>query len=89
MKGRKGKAVLSVLGASAMLFMAQAFGGPAMQQAAPAAPTTFKCPSCSAMIATGSKFCPECGAQIKTFCSSCGTKVAPGTKFCPECGGKI
>ena len=78
------------LGMGMGMRMAQAFGGPAYgQPAAPAAPATIKCPSCSAQIASTSKFCPECGAQIKTFCSACGTKVAPGTKFCPECGGRI
>lgn len=74
------------LGMGLGMRMAQAF--------APAAPTAatpdlIKCPSCSAMIASTSKFCPDCGTPIKTFCSACGQKVAPGTKFCPECGGKI
>lgn len=77
------------LGMGMGMRMAQAFGPVPTQQAAPAAPATIKCPGCSAMIPSTSKFCPECGTQIKTFCSACGTKVAPGTKFCPECGGKI
>lgn len=85
--GTAGGMMSAGLGMGMGMRMAQAFGPAPTQQAAQQ--TTIKCPSCSAMIPSTSKFCPECGQQIKTFCSSCGTKVAPGTKFCPECGGKI
>ena len=87
--GTTGGMMNAGIGMAMGMRMAQAFNPAPAQQAAPAATATIKCPSCSAIIASNSKFCPECGTQIKTFCSSCGTKVAPGTKFCPECGGKI
>ena len=87
--GTAGGMMSAGLGMGMGMRMAQAFGPAPVQQAAPAAPATIKCPTCSAMIAATSKFCPECGSPIKTVCSACGTKVAPGTKFCPECGGKI
>ena len=49
------------------------------------------CPSCSAPLTGNVKFCPECGAKIKSeaFCSECGAKLAPNAKFCPECGTKV
>ena len=52
------------------------------------------CASCGARVASGAKFCPECGAPNAAaaakpkFCSACGSKLEPGAKFCPECGGK-
>jgi len=49
------------------------------------------CPECEAPLATNAKFCPECGAKLKSddTCQSCGAKLTPGAKFCPECGKKI
>jgi membrane protease subunit (stomatin/prohibitin family) len=49
------------------------------------------CPECEAPLAGNAKFCPECGAKLKTtaFCTGCGSKVTPGAKFCPECGEKL
>lgn len=57
---------------------------------APAVPTVA-CPSCSAQINQGSKFCPSCGAKIESSkkCPSCGAEVPANSKFCPECGAKI
>lgn len=48
------------------------------------------CPECEAPLPANVKFCPECGAKIKTekHCTECGTKLEPGVKFCPECGTK-
>jgi len=48
------------------------------------------CPSCGHTLEKNAKFCPECGAKIKSesHCSQCGAKLAPGTKFCTECGAK-
>ncbi len=48
------------------------------------------CPTCSAPLAAGAKFCPECGAKINAekHCTECGAKLAPGAKFCAECGTK-
>ncbi|HRX20954.1 MAG TPA: zinc ribbon domain-containing protein, partial [Syntrophomonadaceae bacterium] len=48
------------------------------------------CPQCEAPLAANAKFCPECGAQLKTkaFCTECGCELKPGSKFCAECGAK-
>jgi hypothetical protein len=48
------------------------------------------CPECEAPLATNAKFCPECGAKLKSasHCAECGGKLTPGVKFCPECGTK-
>ena len=48
------------------------------------------CPQCGAPQATNAKFCPDCGAKLKTasHCSECGAKLQPNAKFCGECGHK-
>ncbi len=48
------------------------------------------CPKCEAPLASNAKFCPECGAKLKSSdqCASCGAKLPPNAKFCPECGEK-
>jgi predicted amidophosphoribosyltransferase len=48
------------------------------------------CPKCNAPLAANTKFCPECGTQIKSeaFCTECGAKIQPNAKFCGECGAK-
>ncbi len=48
------------------------------------------CTSCKAQIASGAKFCPECGAKQEKakFCTNCGNNLQAGAKFCPECGTK-
>jgi len=58
-------------------------------QPAPAAAATIACPGCGKQINATNKFCPECGAPIKTQCPKCGSKFKAGTKFCPECGEKV
>lgn len=65
---------------------------PAQQAPQPAqAPQTVACPSCSAQINQGSKFCPSCGAKIESSkkCPSCGAEVPANSKFCLECGAKM
>lgn len=49
------------------------------------------CPNCEAPLATNAKFCPECGAKLKSAdtCAGCNAKLTPGAKFCPECGEKV
>lgn len=67
---------------------------PAQQTSQPAqvpAVPTVACPSCSAQINQGSKFCPSCGAKIESSkkCPSCGAEVPANSKFCLECGAKM
>ncbi|MDD2554152.1 MAG: zinc ribbon domain-containing protein [Desulfotomaculaceae bacterium] len=49
------------------------------------------CPECEAPLATNAKFCPECGAKLKTAsnCPGCGFEIKSKAKFCPECGEKL
>ena len=49
------------------------------------------CPNCESPLAKNVKFCPECGANIKssTHCTECGVELQPGAKFCAECGTKV
>lgn len=79
---------------------ANAFGlGGFVEQAAQAAETAArsagqlaKCPKDGTLAAPGTKFCPECGAQMiqpaAVACPKCGAD-SKGAKFCPECGTKI
>jgi hypothetical protein len=48
------------------------------------------CPNCEATLAKNVKFCPECGAQIKSekHCTECGAQIPAGAKFCAECGAR-
>lgn len=52
--------------------------------------TTASCPTCVAPQSTNAKFCPECGADLKTVthCTHCGAKLRPEATFCNECGTK-
>lgn len=49
------------------------------------------CPECEAPLERTVKFCPECGAKIKTatHCTSCGVELKPNAKFCSDCGTKV
>jgi len=72
------------MGAAMAQMMAQS-----MQPGAQAA--TMICPSCSAQIPAGSKFCPQCGGKIggAMICPNCKADVPEGSQFCPNCGTKI
>ncbi len=63
-----------------------------LQQAmASGAQPKVRCPNCSKDIAFGSKFCPECGANLAATitCPQCQATLPVGSKFCPSCGQKI
>ncbi|HZW02990.1 MAG TPA: zinc ribbon domain-containing protein, partial [Anaerolineaceae bacterium] len=49
------------------------------------------CPECEEPLAANAKFCPSCGAKLKTsvHCTNCGAKLEPNAKFCGECGTKV
>lgn len=44
------------------------------------------CPSCSADVDAGQKFCGECGTRVLTSCPSCDATAPTGQRFCGECG---
>ena len=44
------------------------------------------CTGCGADVATGAKFCMECGTPQQRGCSSCGAPLTATAKFCGECG---
>lgn len=44
------------------------------------------CPSCSADVPVGQKFCGECGSRVVITCPSCEAASPAGQKFCGECG---
>ena len=48
------------------------------------------CPKCEAPLSANTKFCPNCGAEVKSSsqCAKCGAKLQPNSKFCPDCGQK-
>ncbi len=50
-----------------------------------------KCTKCGSQLASGAKFCSECGSpvQLNKFCSNCGNQVASDAKFCPNCGKSL
>lgn len=53
--------------------------------------TKIKCPNCNSLNVNKSKFCSNCGAELKVskFCNKCGTKYNVGDKFCSNCGNNI
>ncbi len=52
---------------------------------------TFTCNNCNSQIPVGSKFCLNCGEQVKIelFCPNCGEKMPPNAKFCNNCGNRL
>lgn len=64
----------------------------ASQAMSQAAASMARCPKDGTLAQPGTKFCPECGAQMiqpaLDACPQCGTPAA-GAKFCPNCGAKI
>ncbi len=50
-----------------------------------------KCNKCGSMIASGAKFCSECGSpvQVNKFCTNCGNQVSYDAKFCSNCGKSL
>jgi membrane protease subunit (stomatin/prohibitin family) len=68
---------------------------PGMLQKAFAEGQAIQCPKCRAAVALGSRFCPNCGANIGSTapdtmaCPKCGQPVPSNSKFCPNCGAEI
>jgi ribosomal protein L32 len=83
--------------AGVMKGLASAFGlGDMVKNASEAAKRgaamAARCPKDGTLAQPGTKFCPECGAEMiqpaVDACPKCGTPTA-GAKFCPNCGAKI
>jgi hypothetical protein len=57
-----------------------------------AAALAARCPEDGTLAKPGTKFCPQCGAEmvqpVLGACPKCG-KPTGGAKFCPECGAKV
>jgi class 3 adenylate cyclase/tetratricopeptide (TPR) repeat protein len=49
----------------------------------------LNCPSCSAEIKPGNKFCSSCGAAAVAACSACGKQLETGDRFCGGCGAVV
>jgi predicted amidophosphoribosyltransferase len=60
------------------------------------------CSNCGNSLATGWKFCKECGTKVTTpttkpdalsrttmFCNECGAKIPGDSIFCEECGNNL
>jgi len=57
-----------------------------------AAALTARCPKDGTVAPPGTKFCPECGAEmVQPVLDACPKCKAPagGARFCPQCGTKI
>jgi class 3 adenylate cyclase/tetratricopeptide (TPR) repeat protein len=49
----------------------------------------MQCPSCSAAVREGSKFCVKCGTLLPHTCPSCGHGAAADDLFCAQCGASL
>ncbi len=78
-------------GLGAGIAMGQAMGQAMSQSigagaAAAAKPATAPCVKCGKPVASGTKFCAECGAAQAATCPRCQARLDKPSKFCPECG---
>jgi membrane protease subunit (stomatin/prohibitin family) len=60
----------------------------------PEAQVSSICRNCGNKIDDNTKFCPECGTELKTSeslvkCGNCGASIIQGSKFCGQCGAKL
>ena len=46
----------------------------------------MNCPRCQTRVASGQKFCGDCGEPLPWSCAACGASNGPRNRFCVECG---
>ena len=49
----------------------------------------MQCPSCTAEVLEGSRFCNSCGAALPVRCRECAHSNAAGSRFCANCGARL
>lgn len=53
------------------------------------APLPLTCPKCYQPAPSFSKYCPNCGFQLRFSCPKCNAPIPEGAKFCPQCGNPL
>ena len=86
-----GGAAATGLGLGAGAGLGMMIPGMLQQAMAGGAQPKVRCPNCSQDIPFGSKFCPECGANLSATmtCPKCQATLPAGSKFCPNCGQQL
>src|SRR5258705_13556299 len=49
----------------------------------------MQCPSCTAEVSEGSRFCNRCGTALPVRCRECAHSNAAGSRFCSNCGARL
>ncbi len=86
-----GSAATAGLGLGAGAGLGMMIPGMLQQAMAGGAQPKVRCPNCSQDIPYGSKFCPNCGANLAATvtCPKCKATLPAGSKFCPNCGQNL
>jgi class 3 adenylate cyclase/tetratricopeptide (TPR) repeat protein len=50
---------------------------------------SITCPNCNAEIASGKRFCGDCGAALLQRCQACGNENPATKNFCETCGTRL
>jgi membrane protease subunit (stomatin/prohibitin family) len=86
-----GSAAAAGLGLGTGAGLGMMIPGMLQQAMAGGAQPKVRCPKCGQDIPFGSKFCPECGANLSATitCPKCSATLPAGSKFCPNCGEQL
>lgn len=89
--GTLGGAAAAGLGLGAGAGLGMMIPGMLQQAMAAGAHPRIRCPNCLKDIPAESKFCPECGHNLRatTQCPQCNAVLPASSKFCPNCGQKL
>ncbi|MBC7294349.1 MAG: SPFH domain-containing protein, partial [Thermoleophilia bacterium] len=89
--GTVGTAAAAGLGLGTGAGLGMMIPGMLQQAMAGGAQPKVRCPNCGKDIPFGSKFCPECGADLSATvkCPQCGAMLPASSKFCPNCGQQL